>query len=132
MLNHTWLSKSGTMLYFSDQSNMIFSRNVMEQVFLTNQKLEINMSKIFKTKCIVNFMEVLKKFRSGGVTMAKSNKTEKNWRTDNRVSGSRMSLECFPENSKSMVILPLKPTFNPFPSPSNYDSSKSSFLVRIY
>ena len=65
------------MLYFSDQSNMIFSRNVIEQVFLTNQKLEMNMSKIFKTKCIVNFMEVLKKFRSGGVTMAKSNKIEK-------------------------------------------------------
>ena len=37
----------------------------------------MNMSKIFKTKCIVNFMEVLKKFRSGGVTMAKSNKIEK-------------------------------------------------------
>ena len=28
---------------------------MIEQVFLTNQKLEMNMPQIFKTKCIVNF-----------------------------------------------------------------------------
>ena len=39
---------------------MIFSRNIIEQVFLTNQKLEMNMPQIFKTKCILNF----RKYRS--------------------------------------------------------------------
>ena len=34
---------------------MIFSRNIIEQEFLTYQKLEINMPQIFKTKCILNF-----------------------------------------------------------------------------
>ena len=28
---------------------MIFSRNIIEQLFLTNQKLEVNMPQIFKT-----------------------------------------------------------------------------------
>ena len=39
---------------------MIFSQNIMEQVFLTNHKLEMNKSQIFKTKCISNF----RKYRS--------------------------------------------------------------------
>ena len=34
---------------------MIFSRNIIEQVILTNQKLETNRSQILKTKCIENF-----------------------------------------------------------------------------
>ena len=34
---------------------MIFSRNIIEKVFLPNQKLEMNMPQIFKTKCILNF-----------------------------------------------------------------------------
>ena len=48
------------MLYFYDYSYVIFYRNIIEQVFLTNQKLEISMPQIFKTKCIVNF----RKYRS--------------------------------------------------------------------
>ena len=48
------------MLYFSDKSYVIFSQNIIEQVFLTNQKLEMNMPQIFKTKCLVNF----RKYRS--------------------------------------------------------------------
>ena len=39
---------------------MIFDRNLIEQVFLTNQKLEMNIQQIFKTKCILNF----RKYRS--------------------------------------------------------------------
>ena len=54
MINHIWFTKSGTLLYFSD-SYMIFSRNIIEQVFLTNQKSEMNMPQISKTKCIWNF-----------------------------------------------------------------------------
>ena len=34
---------------------MNFSRNIVEQVFLTNQELEMNMPQIFKTKCILDF-----------------------------------------------------------------------------
>ena len=43
------------MLFFSDESYVIFSRNTIEQVFLTNQKLEMNIPQMPKTKCIVNF-----------------------------------------------------------------------------
>ena len=39
---------------------MIFSRNIIEQVFLANQKLEMNMPEYFKTKCILSF----RKYRS--------------------------------------------------------------------
>ena len=39
---------------------MIFSRKIIEQVFLTNQELEMNMPQTFKTKCILNF----RKYRS--------------------------------------------------------------------
>ena len=48
---------------------MIFSRNIIEQVFLTNQKLEMNMPQIFKTKCMLisENIEVEKKLRFGGV-----------------------------------------------------------------
>ena len=58
---------------------MIFSRNIIEQVFLTNQKLEMNMPQIFKIKCILNFRKYRsrKKFRFGGVKLDKINKIEK-------------------------------------------------------
>ena len=48
-------------------------------MFLTNQKLEINMPQNFKTKCIVNFRKYRsrKKKRFGGVKLRKSNKIEK-------------------------------------------------------
>ena len=38
---------------------MIFSRNIIEQIFLTNQKLERNTPQISKTKCIVNFRKYI-------------------------------------------------------------------------
>ena len=52
---------------------MIFSRNVIAQVFLTNQKLEMNMPQIVKTKCRLNFqnIELEKKFRFGEVKIGK-------------------------------------------------------------
>ena len=58
---------------------MIFSRNIIEQIFLTNQKLERNTPQISKTKYIVNFRKYRKekKFRFCGVKMTKSNKIEK-------------------------------------------------------
>ena len=58
---------------------MIFSRNIIEQIFLTNQKLERNTPQISKTKCIVILenIEEEKKFRFCGVKMTKSNKIEK-------------------------------------------------------
>ena len=34
---------------------MIFSRNITEQVFLTNQKLEMNIPQIFKAKYVINY-----------------------------------------------------------------------------
>ena len=42
-------------------------------MFLTNQKLEINMPQIFETKCILIFrnIEVQKKFRLGGLKIGK-------------------------------------------------------------
>ena len=49
---------------------MIFSRHITEQVFLTNQKLKMNMPQIFKTKCILN-IEVEIKFRFGEVKIDK-------------------------------------------------------------
>ena len=45
------------MLYFSDSSYVTFSQNLIKQELLTNQKLEINIPQIFKTKCILNFRE---------------------------------------------------------------------------
>ena len=39
---------------------MIFSQSIIEQLFLTNQKLKMNMPQIFKTKCMLNF----RKYRS--------------------------------------------------------------------
>ena len=39
---------------------MVFSRNIIEQMFLKNQKLEMNMPQIFKTECVLNF----RKYRS--------------------------------------------------------------------
>ena len=61
---------------------MIFSRNMMEQVFLTSEKLEMDMPQVFKTKCILNFRKYRsgkKKFRFGWVKIGKikSNKIEK-------------------------------------------------------
>ena len=53
---------------------MIFYQNIKEQVFLTNQKLEMNVPKIlFKTKCMLNFRKYKsrKKFRFGGVKIGK-------------------------------------------------------------
>ena len=47
---------------------MIFSRNIIEQVFLTSEKLEMDMPEVFKTKYILNFRKyrkVEKKFRFG-------------------------------------------------------------------
>ena len=61
---------------------MIFSRNIIEQVFLTSEKLEMDMPEVFKTKYILNFRKyrkVEKKFRFGWVKIGKikSNKIEK-------------------------------------------------------
>ena len=52
---------------------MIFYQNMKEQVFLTNQKLEMNVPQIFKTKCMLNFRKYRsrKKFRFGGVKIGK-------------------------------------------------------------
>ena len=71
--------KKRAMLYFFDETYMIFSRNIIKQVFLTNQKLEMNMPQIFKTKYISNFRKnrSRKKFRFAGVKMKKSNIIEK-------------------------------------------------------
>ena len=48
-------------------------------MFLTNQKLEINIPPIFKTKCIVNFRKYRteQKFRFGGVKLGKKKKNLK-------------------------------------------------------
>ena len=61
---------------------MIFSADIKEQVCLTNQKLEINMPQMFKTRCNVNIRKYRSKNKSlvdrfGGVKMAKSNNIEK-------------------------------------------------------
>ena len=52
-----------------------FSRNIIEQVFLTNQKLEMNMPQIFKTKCIVKLRKYIRKKNLDlqGVKVAKLN-----------------------------------------------------------
>ena len=73
---------------------MIFSRNIIEQAFLTNQQLEMNMPQIFKTKFIVNFRKYRsrKRVRFGGVKIDKIKYNRKNWRTDSTILGSRMSL----------------------------------------
>ena len=73
------LLKKRTMLYFFDETYMIFSRNIIKQVFLINQKLAMNMLQIFKTKYISNFRKhrSRKKFRFAGVKMEKSNIIEK-------------------------------------------------------
>ena len=75
---------------------MIFYQNIKEQVFLTNQKLEMNVPQIFKTKCMLNFRKYRsrKKFRFGGVKIGKIKENWKNWRTDSTTLGSRVSLEC--------------------------------------
>ena len=67
------------MLQFSDGSYKIFSVNIIEQVFLTNLKVEMNIPQFFKTKSMVNFRKYKskKKFRFRGLKMAKSNKIEK-------------------------------------------------------
>ena len=67
------------MLKFSDGSYMIFSVNIIEQLFLTNLKVEMNIPQIFKTKSMINFRKYKskKKFRFGRLKMAKSNKIEK-------------------------------------------------------
>ena len=73
---------------------MIFSGNIIGQVFLTDQKLEMNMPQFFKTTFIANFRKYKtrkKNWWSKNWTM-KSN--WKNWRTGSRVPGSRMPLEC--------------------------------------
>ena len=51
----------------------------MEQVFLSNEKLEMNMQQIFKTKCAVNLgkYKVGKIFRLGGVKWQKQIKFKK-------------------------------------------------------
>ena len=59
---------------------MIFSRNIIEQEFLTYQKLEINMPQIFKTKCIFNFGKWRIRRRKRDLVkkkLVKLNKTEK-------------------------------------------------------
>ena len=58
---------------------MISFQNIIEHVFLTNQKMEINMPQILGTKCIVNVRKdrSKKKFRFGEVKMARSNKIKK-------------------------------------------------------
>ena len=73
------LLKKRAMLYFFDETYMIFSRNIIKQVFLTNQKSEMNMLQIFKTKYISNFRKhrSRKKFRFAGLKMEKSNIIEK-------------------------------------------------------
>ena len=52
---------------------MIFSRNIIVQVFLTNQKFEMKMPQIFKQNAneISENMEVGKKFRFGRVKIGK-------------------------------------------------------------
>ena len=59
---------------------MIFSRNIIEQEFLTYQKLEINMPQIFKTKCILNLGKWRIRRRKRDLVkkkLVKLNKTEK-------------------------------------------------------
>ena len=64
-------------------------------MFVTNQKLEMNMPQIFKTKCIQisENIEPEKKFRFGGVKVGKIIYNRKHWRTDSIILGTRMSLE---------------------------------------
>ena len=95
----------------------------------------MNMPQIFKIKCIANFGKYRnrKKSRSGGVKMAKSNKIGK---TEELIAGyqeaeyvSRMScLHCAKMETFHCSFF----TFNIFCESSNYDSSKSTFLVRIH
>ena len=78
----------------------------MEQVFLTSQKLEMNMPQMFKTKCIVNFPKYRsrKKVRFGGVKIAKSIKIEEN---EELIAGHQ-EIECLwnvlslPHNNRSL------------------------------
>ena len=62
---------------------------MIEQVFLTNQKLEMNMPQIFKTKCIVNFRKY--RNRKKGLDLREQKwqnqmklKKMNNWYEDNR------------------------------------------------
>ena len=67
MINHIRFYKVGQCSTFLI-NHVIFSQNITEQVFLTNQKLEMNMPQIFKTKCIEisENIEAEKEFRFGG------------------------------------------------------------------
>ena len=51
---------------------LFFSRNIKEQLLLTNQKLEMNMLQIFKRKCLVNFRKYRKKIAK--MVLSKNNK----------------------------------------------------------
>ena len=68
------------MLYFSHLSYMISSRNIIEQVFLTNQKLKMNMPQIFENKICIKFQKMQKQKKSLDLMeqkLVKLNKTEK-------------------------------------------------------
>ena len=119
--------KSGNALLFW-LIMLFFSRNIKEQLLLTNQKLELNMLQIFKRKCIVNFRKYRKKIAK--IVLSKNNKIKKkmkNWRTYCRISRSRMS-----QKYVVSVAQRQKLTFIIFCKSSNYDSRKISFLVRIH
>ena len=114
-INHMWFLKNWTMLYFFINHMLFFFSNIIEQVFFTNQKLEMNNLQIFKTKCMVNFKKYGSK-KKVSICCGKNGITQK----------LRMV---------SMGIFALKPRFNPFLYVSPFftftffcESSKSSMM----
>ena len=80
----TWFLKSRTILHFSYWSYVIFSGNDIELVFLTNKILEMNMSQILKTKCIVNFRKRKSRIKSLDLVELKWQNQIKLKKLDNR------------------------------------------------
>ena len=63
---------------------MIFSGNIIGQVFLTDQKLEMNMPQFFKTTFIANSENIKLEKKIGGVRIEQWNQIEK---TEELVAG---------------------------------------------
>ena len=59
---------------------------MIEQVFLTNRKFEMNMVQIFKTKCIVNFRKY-KDRKNVQIRWSKIAKTNKIQKTEELIAG---------------------------------------------
>ena len=84
-----------SVLYFPDQFCVIFFQNIIEQVFLTNQKL-----KIFKTKYMVNF----KKYAEVEKNLPQSKKTSKTSELVERYQKVECGICCVPHTKTEAYV----------------------------